>query len=404
MSETCLVVGAGVAAFGFANAIREAGYQGRVVIVGAEELPPYERPPLSKQYLLGKKRDEELIYRPLSFYEERGITLVLGERIALIDLQARLAQAESGKTYHFDQLVLATGATPHRLPVPGAELGGVYVLRSMADARALRDALQQVERVVVIGGGFIGCEVAASARALGKQVTLVEVMPVLLGKVVGVPIGNAIARVHERRGVVLSLGRRVVALEGRERVERALLDDGTVVPCDLVVVGIGVRPALPAIEGDLQIEDGVVVDATCAASIPGVWAAGDVARWWHPTIRRSLRVEHYDNALAQGAAVAKAVAGQPEPYAPVPSFWSDQYDLTIQYYGYPVDWDEIVIRGDLDQPAFTAFYVANGRISGAVIVGRPRELRPARRLVEQMAQVDPILLGDPEIDLRTLLS
>lgn len=403
MPETCLVIGAGVAAFGFANAIRDAGYQGRVVIVGAEEFPPYERPPLSKAYLLGKKHEDDLIYRPLSFYEERGITLVLGERIATLDLQARSAQAESGKTYHFDQLVLATGANPIRLPIPGAELPGVRVLRSMADARALRDDLHRVERVLVIGGGFIGCEVAASARTLGKQVTLVETMPVLLGRALGEQIGSAIARVHERRGVVLRLGRRVEALEGRARVERAILDDGTMLPCDLVVVGIGVRPALPAIDGELEIDNGVVVDATCAASAPGVWAAGDVARWWHPTIQRAIRVEHYDNALGMGAAVAKAVAGQPEPYAPVPSFWSDQYDLTIQYYGYPVEWDEIIVRGDLDQPAFTAFYLVGGRIVGAVVVGRPREMRPARRLVEAQAQVDRALLADSTVDLRQLL-
>ncbi|MCX7622887.1 MAG: FAD-dependent oxidoreductase, partial [Thermomicrobium sp.] len=249
-----------------------------------------------------------------------------------------------------------------------------------------------------------GCEVAASARTLGKQVALVETLPVLLGRALGEELGRAITRVHERKGVALHLGRRVTGIEGRERAERVVLDDGTTLPCDLVVVGIGVRPALPEIVGELRIDDGVVVDATCAASVPGVWAAGDVARWWHPTIERYIRVEHFDNALAQGEAVAKAVAGKPEPYAPVPSFWSDQYDLTIQQYGYPVEWDEVVVRGDLDEPAFTAFYLREGRIYGAVVVRRPRELRPARRLVEACAQVDRALLADPNIDLRTLFS
>ncbi|MCX2727855.1 FAD-dependent oxidoreductase [Thermomicrobium sp. 4228-Ro] len=404
MAETCIVVGAGVAAYGFANAIREAGYQGRVVLFGAESVAPYERPPLSKQFLTGKKDEDALLFQPVSFYEERSIELCLGTPVEEIDLQRRVVRTGDGSEHGFDQLVLATGARPNRLPVPGAELAGIFTLRSLADARALRAALAAAERVFVVGGGFIGCEVAASARLLGKQVALVETLPVLLGRVLGPEIGAAITRVHERQGVALYLGRRVVGIEGQERVERVVLDDGTALPCDLVVVGIGVQPALPAIVGELRIDDGVVVDATCAASVPGVWAAGDVARWWHPRVERFIRVEHYDNALEQGAAVAKAVAGQPEPYVPVPSFWSDQYDLTIQQYGYPVEWDEVVVRGDLDQPAFTAFYLKEGRIYGAVIVRRPREMRPARRLVEALAQVDRSLLADPNVDLRQLMS
>ena len=402
MVEHCLVVGAGAAAFGFANAIREVGYQGRVTVVGAEPVPPYERPPLSKQYLLGKKEESELLFRPVAFYEERAIELVLGDAVEEIDLERRVARTRAGREIGFDQLVLATGAVPNRLPVPRAELPGVFVLRSLEDARGVRAALSSAQRVVVIGGGFIGCEVAASARTLGKQVALVETLPVLLGRALGETIGAAITRVHERAGVQLYLGRKVIALEGRERVERVLLDDGTSLPAEAVVVGIGVRPAVPAIRGELTIEDGVVVDATCAASAPGVWAAGDVARWWHPLIERSIRVEHFDNALAQGACVAKGVAGRPEAYAPVPSFWSDQYDLTIQQYGYPIEWDELVVRGDLDAPSFTAFYLKDGRVCGAVIVKRPREMRPARRLVEAMARVDRVLLADEGVDLRSL--
>lgn len=403
MSERCVVVGAGVAAFGFANAIREVGYQGRVTMIGAEPVMPYERPPLSKQFLTGQKQVDELFFRPLAFYQERSIELVLGDPVQVIDLDAREVRLASGRREGFDQLVLATGATPIRPPIPGVELPGVFVLRSLADANALREALVQAERVLVIGGGFIGCEVAASARQLGKAVTLVEVLPVLLGRVLGEVVGQAITRVHERRGVRLRLGRRVMALEGRERIERAVLDDGEIIPCDLVVLGVGVRPVIPEVSGDLRFEDGVVVDERCAASAPGVWAAGDVARWRHPRLGQWIRVEHYDNALAQGAAVAKAVAGVPESYAPVPSFWSDQYDLTIQQYGYPVEWEDVVIRGDLEEPAFTAFYLRAGRIVGAVVVRRPREMRPARRLVEAMAEVDRAILADLSIDLRTLL-
>jgi len=402
MVEHCLVVGAGAAAFGFASAIREVGYQGRVTVVGAEPLPPYERPPLSKQYLLGKREESELLFRPVAFYAERSIELVLGDAVEEIDLERRIARTRAGREIGFDQLVLATGALPNRLAVPGAELPGVFVLRSLEDARGVRATLSSAQRVVVIGGGFIGCEVAASARTVGKQVALVETLPVLLGRALGERIGAAITRVHERAGVQLYLGRKVVALEGRERVERVLLDDGTSLPAETVVVGIGVRPAVPAIRGKLAMDDGVVVDATCAASAPGVWAAGDVARWWHPLIERSIRVEHFDNALAQGACVAKGVAGHPEVYAPVPSFWSDQYDLTIQQYGYPIEWDDLVLRGDLDLPAFTAFYLKDGRVCGAVIVKRPREMRPARRLVEAMARVDRALLADEGVDLRSL--
>lgn len=405
MRETCVVVGAGVAAFGFANAIREAGYTGRVLLFGAEPVPPYDRPPLSKQYLVGKRDEDALLFRPATFYAERDIELRLGSSVEEIDLGRRVVRTADGAEQGFDQLVLATGATPNRLPVPGADLGGVYLLRSLADARALRAALQAAQRVVVIGGGFIGCEVAASARQLGRVVHVVETLPVLLGRALGEEIGAAITRLHERQGVALALGRRVTALEGRQRVERVVLDDGTVLPCDVVVVGIGVRPTLPAIVGgELRIDDGVVVDETCATPVPGVWAAGDVARWWHPRIERFIRVEHYENALAQGEAVAKGVAGHPEPYAPVPSFWSDQYDVTIQQYGYPVEWDDVVVRGDLDELSFTAFYLKAGRVYAAVIVRRPKDVRPARRLVETLAQVDRAALADAAVDLRQLLA
>lgn len=404
MTDLCLVAGASVAAFGFAQAVRQQGYRGRVVIVGAEAVLPYERPPLSKQYILGKKSEEELLFRPASFYTEQEIELWLGDPISFIDLERREAELLSGRRVGFDQLVLATGAAPIQLPIPGSELTGVHYLRSLEDARALRTALEQAERVLVIGGGFIGCEMAASVRLLGKTVTLVEMQPVLLKQALGETVGRAITALHARWGVDLRLGTRVQALEGGERVERAVLADGTLVECDLVVVGIGVKPTLPAVEGQLEFADGVVVDATLAAKVPGVWAAGDVARWWHPELGRLIRLEHYENALAQGGVVAKGVAGHPEIYSAVPSFWSDQYDVTMQQYGYPIEWDELVVRGNLDELAFTAFYLQGGRVIGVVLVRRPRELRPARRLVETMAKVDRNLLADPAIDLRSLIT
>lgn len=401
--RSCVILGGGVAAYGAAEALRAAGFDGPVTLVSAEPVVPYDRTTLSKAFLQGQKTVEEILFKPARYYQGLGIELRLGQRVTAADLERRELALEPGERLPFDVLLIATGAEPVRLRLPGFDLPGVRYLRSLADAQALREDLSRAERVLVIGAGFIGAEVAASARALGKQVTLVDLLPVPLAGPLGEEVGAILAEVHRRHGVELRMGQKVAKLRGHRSVEEAVLESGQRITCDLVVVGVGVRPAVALFQGSgLQIEDGILVDEHCATSVPGVYAAGDVANWWHPVIGRRLRVEHFDNAVQQGAAAARAIAGDPQPYAPVPYFWSDQYDLNLQYAGYPGPWDQVVLRGDPVAPSVTVFYLRQGMIEAVVTINRPRELRPGRRLIEARARVDPTVLVDPATDLRAL--
>lgn len=401
--RACVILGGGVAAYGAAEALRAAGFDGPVTLVSAEPVVPYDRTTLSKAFLQGQKTVEEILLKPAEHYQGLGIELRLGQRASAVDLDRRELVLEPGERLPFDTLLIATGAEPVRLRLPGFDLPGVRYLRSLADAQALREDLSRAERVLVVGCGFIGTEVAASARMLGKQVTVVDLLPVPLAGPLGEEVGSILAEVHRRHGVELRLGQKVAELRGHRRAEEVALESGERIACDLVVVGVGVRPAVALFQGSgLQIEDGILVDERCATGVPGVYAAGDVANWWHPAIGRRLRVEHFDNAAQQGAAAARAIAGDPRPYAPVPYFWSDQYDLNLQYAGYPGPWDQVVLRGDPAAPSVTAFYLRQGVVEAVVTINRLRELRPGRRLVEARARVDPAVLADPATDLRAL--
>jgi len=398
-----VILGAGVAGHFAADALRQAGFDGQVLLIGAEPVRPYDRPALSKGILQGTKEPQAIIFQPEAFYREREIDLVLGRAAVEIDPAARRVVLDSGKSVSYDRLLIATGAAPIRPRLPGIGLPGVHVLRSLADAEALRAGLLAAERVLVIGAGFVGSEVAASARTLGRDVTLLDLLPAPMSRALGPELAAVYAELHRAHGVDLRMGRGVVELRGRDRVEEAVLDDGTLLACDLVVLGVGVRPAVDlAMAAGLDVDDGILVDEHCATNASGVYAAGDVATWWHPTLGRRIRVEHFDNAGEQGAAAGRAMAGQPEPYAPVPSFWTDQYDTTLQYYGYPVPWDQVVLRGDAAAFSVTAFYLAEGRIVAAAMLNRPKEHRSARRLVAAGAAVDPAVLADPDTDLRAL--
>lgn len=398
-----VLLGAGVAGHFAADALRQAGFDGQVLLIGAEPVRPYDRPALSKGILQGTKEPQAIVFQPEEFYREREIDLLLGRAAVAFDPAARRVVLDSGESVSYDRLLITTGANPIRPRLPGIDLPGVHVLRSLADAEALRAGLLAAERVLVIGAGFIGSEVAASARALGREVILLDLLPAPMSRVLGPELAAVYADLHRAHGVDLRMGRGVAQLRGRDRVEEAVLDDGTRLDCDLVVLGVGVRPAVDlATAAGLAVDDGILVDEHCATSAPGVYAAGDVATWWHPALGRRIRVEHFDNAGEQGAAAGRAMAGQPEPYAPVPSFWTDQYDTTLQYYGYPVPWDQVVLRGDAAAFSVTAFYLAEGRIVAAAMLNRPKEHRSARRLVAAGAAVDPAVLANPDTDLRAL--
>ena len=372
-----VVVGASLAGLHAARALRRHGYDGTLTVVGDEPHLPYDRPPLSKQVLAGTWEPERTALLNARD-DDLDLTWTLGRAATGLDPRARTVALDDGTDVAYDGLVVATGATPRRL-ADTEGLGGVHVLRSLDDAMALRADLDAApSRVVVVGAGFIGAEVAATARARGLPVTLVEPLPVPLGRVLGGAVAETVAAVHRDEGVDLRLGVGVEAVEGGDRVERVRLADGTTIDCDVVVVGIGVTPNTGWLEASgLPLADGVLADATCRVA-PGIVAAGDVARWSHPTYGEDLRVEHWDHAIAQGGHAAETLLagdGGGVPFAPVPWFWSDQYDRKIMLAGRPAGAEEVrVVDGSLDERRFVALYRRGDQVVAALGMNRPAPL------------------------------
>jgi 3-phenylpropionate/trans-cinnamate dioxygenase ferredoxin reductase subunit len=395
------VIGAGLAGAKAVEAARDAGYDGRIVLIGDEAGTPYERPPLSKAVLRGEAEPDSTRVHPDGFYGDHDIELVT-DHVAAIDTITRRVQLAGGDTLSFDSAILATGAAPRRLTVPGAELDGVRYLRSVDDAVRLRDSIRASSRVAVIGAGWIGSEVTASARQMGADVVLIAPAPVPLQRVLGDQVGDVFRRLHADNGVHLRLGRGVRELRGAGAVDEVVLADGTTEAADLVVVGIGVTPRTDvAVEAGLRIDDGIVLDEYLESDVAGVYAAGDVANAWHPHYRRHLRVEHWANALNQGTTAGRNVAGPRAVYDRLPYFFSDHYDLGLEYVGLGAPSDALVVRGDLDTREFVAFWHRDGVVTAAmnvnvwdvvedlktiVAAGRPADLD---RLVDQS-----VALGD----------
>lgn len=392
--ETIAVVGASLAGLRAVEALRRAGYDGRLLWIGAEPHAPYDRPPLSKQILRGDWPPDRIVLRKQGL-DELEAELRLGTRAVALDLEARRLELSSGERLGYDGLLIATGAAPRALP--GApSLPGIHLLRSLDDALALRAAFEDGPRLCVVGAGFIGCEVAASARARGLEVTLVEPLAAPCVRGLGVEMGALLAQVHRDHGVDVRLSTGVVAIEGSDRVERVRLSDGATLAADLVVVGIGVVPETGWLASSgLELADGVVCDASCATAAPGVVAAGDVARWYNPLFGRAMRVEHWSNAVEQGVHAAGRLLAGPagaEPFAPVPSFWSDQFECRIQLVGAPGPDDELrVVAGSLAERRFVALYGAKGRLTGALAFGRARDLVRYRQLLAAAASWDEAL-------------
>lgn len=383
-----VIVGASLAGLRTAEALRRAGYEHRISLIGAEQHLPYDRPPLSKQVLQGTRSEADIFFRAADDYDELAIDLHLGRAATSLDLTDRRVTLERGQHVAFDRLVIATGCAPRRLNVAEG-LAGVQYLRTLDDCLAIREQLERRPRVVVIGGGFIGAEVAATARLQGLDVTIVEALPVPLTRAVGPTMGAACAGLHRDHGVVVLCGAGVSSIEGGQHVERVRLTDGTSLEADLVVVGIGASPAVEWLDGSgVQVGDGVLCDATGATSAPGVYAAGDVARWHSPLFDEDIRVEHWTNAAEQGAAVARSiVAGAQDapPLASVPFFWSDQYDTTIQFVG-QYGADEVqVVHGSLEDRRFLAVYRRGQHVVGALGFSAPRLVFRMRALIAERA-------------------
>jgi 3-phenylpropionate/trans-cinnamate dioxygenase ferredoxin reductase subunit len=399
---TFAIVGANLAGGRAAESLRERGFEGRIVLIGAEPDRPYERPPLSKPaFTRGETPPEKVYLRPPEYYDENRIELRLGARATALDPRARTVHLLGGEALSYDKLLIATGTGVRRLSVPGVDLAGVHYLRTIRDAEAIGADLARAQRVVVIGAGFIGAEMAATARVLGKDVTLLEMLPVPLGRALGTEMGQLCGAIHRDHGTDLRLGVTITALRGSGRVEEVVLGDGTSIPADLVVVGVGVAPNVDWLEGSgIALENGVVVNEQTESSLPDVYAAGDVANWPNPLLGHRLRVEHYDNAQNQALHAAGAMLGASEQYAPVPYFWSDQYELTLQYVGHAAGGETLAIRGDVEKRSFTAFYVDGDRVQAAFLVDRPREMLPTRRILQSRKPVDLAAITDDATDLR----
>jgi 3-phenylpropionate/trans-cinnamate dioxygenase ferredoxin reductase subunit len=405
MPETHVIVGAALAGAKAAEALREEGFEGRVVLIGAEPELPYERPPLSKEYLRGEAPREKARVHEEGFYEQHDIELRTGTTVTALDTGASEVELADGERLRYDRLLLATGAEPRRLSLPGADLDGVHYLRDLADADAIGARLAQGSgRVVVIGAGWIGSEVAASARVKGLDVAVVEMADVPLERVLGREVGEIYAGVHRQHGVDMRLGATLEAFEGAGRVERVQLAGGAAIDCDFVVAGIGVVPRAELAErAGLEVGDGILVSKRLETSVAGVFAAGDVANAFHPFYGRKLRVEHWANALNQPATAARAMLGKDgASYERLPYFFSDQYDVGMEYLGYATDWDEVVLRGDPSAPEFVAFWLKDGAVVAGMNVNVWDVGEPIRALIESRQRVDVARLRDPEVPLEEL--
>jgi 3-phenylpropionate/trans-cinnamate dioxygenase ferredoxin reductase subunit len=404
MPATFVIVGASLTGGTAAATLRQEGFDGEVTLIGAGSHSPYERPPLSKQYLRGELPFEKTLVRPSGFYRANAIDTRFGDSATAIDPAGQTVALASGGSVRYDKLLIATGVRNRRPPIPGLNLQNVFDLRSVDDADALRTEIVSGRKAAVIGMGFIGCEVAASLRQQGVEVVCIDPSPTPLFRVLGEQLGQVVAAIHRDHGVDTIFGDRVTRFEGDRRVERVITKGGRRVDCDFAVVGVGVEPVVDYLAGSgVEIGNGILVDEYCRTNVQAIYAAGDVANHYHRVFQRRMRVEHWQNAMQQGASAARSMLGNGKPYDPVHWFWSDQYDVNLQYGGFHSEWDQVVVRGNLDTRDFIAFYLRQGRIDAVVTMNRGKDVRRGMLLIKARTPVDLHQLGDESVDLRSLV-
>lgn len=405
VTETIVIVGASIAGQRAAESLRKLGFEGRVVLVGDEPHRPYDRPPLSKKAMRGLVAEEKLFFRPDDYYEKNQIELRLGARATRLDPRERRIELASGESIAYDKLLITTGASPRRLSCEGAGLAGIHYLRTLDDARAIRAELAPGKRLAVIGGGVVGMEVAASCREEGVEVVVIEPADVPLLRAFGRDVGELYARIHRERGVDVRCGVGVEAFRGAGRVEALRTTAGEEIPCDFVVVGIGVDPNVGWLEGSgVAIERGVLVDDHARTNVPDVYAAGDVAHFHHPRLGRRVSVESVENAQTQSGTAVANMLGRDEVHGPVGWFWSDQYELKLQSVGASNDYDRVVYRGSLEKPAFAAFLLRGDVVTGVVGVNRMKEIAAAKKLVSAAIPVVDEELRDEAVPMSKILN
>jgi 3-phenylpropionate/trans-cinnamate dioxygenase ferredoxin reductase component len=406
--QTYVIVGASLAGARAAEALRDAGFDGRIVLVGEEPDRPYERPPLSKEILLGKADREKAYVHPETWYVEHQVDLRLGTEATAIDREGKVVALSAGDDVSYDRLLLATGSSPRTLDVPQADLDGIHYLRRVGQSENLRDAFGNGGRIAVVGAGWIGLEVTAAARRHGVEVTVIEPQPHPLNAVLGEEIGAVFGQLHRDHGVDLRTSTGVEGFEGSGgRVTGVRTSTGDVVQADLVVVGVGIRPNVELAEvAGLAVDNGVLVDELLQTSDPSIWAAGDVANAINPLLGTRVRVEHWANADGQGKAAGRSMAGRGEPYAKLPYFFTDQYDLSMEYHGFvsPGDdafrADRVVLRGTpSENEGWVAFWLAGSRVLAGMNVNDWDAADGIKKLVRAKAEVDPERLADPGVPL-----
>ena len=401
-AERLVIVGAGQAGAQVAISLRQLGFAGEIVLLGDEPAPPYQRPPLSKAYMSGEMARERTLIRSEAYYAKSAIELRLGVRAGRI-LRDRRAVMLDDRELPYDALVLCTGTRARRLGLPGEDLAGVFYLRTLADSERIRAAARPGARAVIIGGGYIGLEVAASLAKLGATATVLEALDRVMNRVVAAPVSAFFAAEHARHGVAIETGAQVAALEGVSTVERVVCRDGRAFAADLVVIGVGAVPNDElAREAGLAVDNGIVVDELGRTSDPAIFAAGDVTNHPSPLFDRRLRLESVHNAMAQAKAVAQAIAGTPVAYAEVPWFWSDQYDLKLQIAGVGDPGDELVLRGDPSSRSFSALHLRAGRLVAIDCINRGADFLAAKKLIAERRPIDSARAAEPEIRLAEL--
>ncbi len=408
--KSIVIIGAGHAGGRAAEAMRAAGYAGRIALIGRETWVPYERPPLSKELLAGVLEVEKTYLNAPEFYDDKDIELHLDVAAEAIDRKAHEVRLGDGRTIPYDRLLIATGGRVRRLACPGADLKGVHYVRDLGDTLELRPELAEGARVAVIGGGFIGLEAAATARKRGCHVTVIELADQVLARVADPAVGALVADMHRAEGVHVVTGASVERLEGEDRVAEVICTDGETVEVDLVVVGIGIVPNIE-IGRDAGLEcapqgtqGGIKVDEYGRSSDPEIYAVGDVAFHYNPILKRHLRLESWANAQNGGIAVARNMVSEPVPYAEVPWFWSDQFDLNLQIAGAPETWDRLVVRGDPAAKKGIVFYMTGDHVVGASAFNLGREMRFCRQLIETAKPVADADLADEGKRLRDVVA
>jgi 3-phenylpropionate/trans-cinnamate dioxygenase ferredoxin reductase subunit len=403
--KTIVIVGAGQAGGETAVALRQQGHTGRIVLIGEEPYIPYKRPPLSKAFLAGSITRESLYVVPQTTFDKAGIEFIGNTRVTRIDRAGKQVELADGRKLAYDKLALNTGGRARPLNLPGADKPNVFLLRTIADVDGIRPLFTAGKRVVIVGGGFIGLEVAAVAVKHGLHTTVLEGLPRVLSRVTVPEVSAFFERVHREAGVDLRTNVQIKSFEGTPNVSEVVLGGGTRIPADFVVVGIGLIPNTElAQDAGLAVDNGIVVDEFTRTSDPDIVAAGDCTNHPNELIGRRLRLESVQNAVEQGRAAATTLAGKLEPYRAVPWFWSEQYDLRLQMVGLSAGFDQMVLRGDLSGRSFAAFYLREGHLIAADAVNRPQEFMVAKKLVAVRTPVDPAKLGDESIPLKNLLA